>query len=252
MGYRVDELDKRILYRLAADARHTSAPMIAEDVDVTPATVRHRIRQLEESGVIEGYAAAIDYERTELQARTQITCTADVADRQRRRQEALGVSGVVGVRELVSGRRNLLVDAVASDTDDVARIERELSELGLDVEETAHIRHQTTQPYDQFAPDRPEGAIPLTDFRTLSGGAEVVEFTVGEDAPVADTTVEDAVEDGLLADVLVVSVERGEETLTPAGDTTIRAGDVVTLFSRDPLPEATVEAFDSDPTKPVR
>src|SRR6056297_1459226 len=103
MSYRIDEIDQRILYHLAADARNTSAPMIAEEVDVTPATVRHRITQLEDHGIIEGYHAAIDYEATNGKLTTQFTCTAPVSEREQLAADALTVSGVVHVRELMAG-----------------------------------------------------------------------------------------------------------------------------------------------------
>lgn len=247
--YHLDEIDKRILYHLTADARNTTAPTVAEEVDVTPATIRNRIQQLEEHGIIQGYHAAIDYEHTGGRATSQLTCSAPVADRQRLAQEILGVSGVIGVRELLAGRENLLVTVVGTDTDDISRIGRELSNLGLDIEQEDTIHNEITQPYRPFAPEEGHGDVSLTDFRSLSGGAEVVEFTVSETATIAGCTIEEAGDTGLLEDVLVVSVERGDDMLTPKGDTTIRPGDVVTLFGRDAIPEPTVRAFESQPTE---
>lgn len=243
--YHFDEIDRRILYHLTADARNTTAPMIAEQVDVTPATVRNRIHQLEEHGIIQGYHAAIDYEHTGGRTTSQLTCSAPVADRQRLAQEALEISGVVAIRELLAGRENLLVTVVGTDTDDISRISRELSDLGLEVTGTDTIHNEITQPYQPFAPDAGDRAVSLTDFRSLSGGAEVVEFTVSEEAVITGHTIEEASETGLLEDVLVVSVERKDEILTPKGDTMIQPGDVVTLFSRGEIPDQTIQAFES-------
>jgi len=50
----LDELDKYVIYRLQGDARTTSAAEIAEDYGVSPSTVRNRIAQLVEDGVVEG------------------------------------------------------------------------------------------------------------------------------------------------------------------------------------------------------
>lgn len=243
--YRLDKIDKRILYHLVSNARNTSAPMIAEEVDVTPATIRHRIQQLEEHGIIRGYHADVDYERADGRVRTQFTCTATVEDRQRLAQEALQVPGVVGIRQLLSGRQNLLITVVGTGTEDVSRIEQELSELGLDVEQEDTIHSEIVQPYQPFAPDDGQQSVSLTDFRSLSGGAEVVEFTVGESAEIVGYSIEDAGEDGLLDGVLVVNIERGDEMLTPRGDTTIEAGDVVTMFGRSAIPQRTVRAFET-------
>ncbi|WP_239640386.1 AsnC family transcriptional regulator [Halogeometricum pallidum] len=44
---RLDEVDKRILYYLARDARNVSAPMVAEEASVSAGTIRNRINQLE-------------------------------------------------------------------------------------------------------------------------------------------------------------------------------------------------------------
>ena len=55
MGDRVGEVDEQILYYLAEEARHTSAPDIADEVDLAPLTARNRIGRLEESSVIVGF-----------------------------------------------------------------------------------------------------------------------------------------------------------------------------------------------------
>jgi DNA-binding Lrp family transcriptional regulator len=243
--YRVDEIDKRILYHLAADARKTSASLIAEEVDVTPATIRNRIKQLEDHGIIEGYHAAIDYERTNERTKTQFTCTAPASERQRLAQEALEITGVVGVRELLAGRGNLLVTVVTTGTDEGSRIAQELSERGLDVEEIDTVHAELRQPYHSFAPEKGRQSVSLTDLRSLSGNAEVVEFTVSEEAEITGRTIEAATDGELLDDLLVVSIERGDEMLTPKGDTVIRAGDVVTILSRDAITQRTVRAFES-------
>ncbi len=55
----VDAVDARILSALVADARVSVAEM-ARSVGLSPPSAAERIRRLEESGVIEGYAASID------------------------------------------------------------------------------------------------------------------------------------------------------------------------------------------------
>ncbi|WP_318567007.1 Lrp/AsnC family transcriptional regulator [Salinigranum marinum] len=246
MTDRLDDIDKRILYHLTENARDISAPMIAETVDVTPATIRHRIQRLEQDDVIEGYHADVNYERTGERTKRQITCTASVEDRSRLGREIAPISGVVEVRELLSGRENLVVTVVSTDTDDLSRIERELSELGLDIETEHTIRDDITQPYGPFAPGQGQQSATLTDFQRLSGGAEVVEFAVTDSAPIAGETIEEASESGLLENVLVVGLERGDELLTPKGETTIAAGDVVTIFARTAIPDRTIRAFEGD------
>ena len=55
----VDPVDARILEVLVADAR-TSIAEIARTVGLSPPSVSERIKRLEETGVIEGYAARIN------------------------------------------------------------------------------------------------------------------------------------------------------------------------------------------------
>lgn len=82
----------------------------------------------------------------------------------------------------------------------------------------------------------------IKDVLHLAGDAEVFEITVTQDAPMAGMTLQAADERGLLGDddVLVVAIERGEAVITPKGGTEIRAGDLVTLFSKHGfVPEVT-------------
>jgi Trk K+ transport system NAD-binding subunit len=75
----------------------------------------------------------------------------------------------------------------------------------------------------------------------------VVESTVPEDVPIAGQTLEAADENGLLADEhLVASLERGDEMLTPKEDTTVKAGDVLTLLAPGVIPDRTARAFRTD------
>ncbi|MCY4731314.1 winged helix-turn-helix transcriptional regulator [Natronomonas gomsonensis] len=246
MEYRADEIDKRILYHLARDARNTSAADIADEMEVTPATIRNRIRQLEAEGILRGYLADINYKSIEGHVTYHFSCTAPIPDRDRLAQAALDVSGVVSVRELMTGKTNLTVTAVGSNTSDISRIASELSDIGLEIEDESVIEEEYHQPYNPFGPDDIPLGPSLTDFMSLAGGAEVVEFTVSEGAEVAGLTIEQAVNEGLLADeMLVVGIERDGDMLTPKGETEIQTGDVISLFSKSGLEKDALEVFGS-------
>jgi DNA-binding Lrp family transcriptional regulator len=146
----LDELDRRILHALQRDARETSSQDIAEGMDVSSSTVRKRIDRLERNGVIDGYHADIDYGRAGYQLRLQIVCTAPVPEREDLGERALTVPGVVSVREIAAGEENLLVSVVAVDNDDLSRIARELSELGLGVSDEQLIRGEQFTPFSGF------------------------------------------------------------------------------------------------------
>ncbi|WP_135665530.1 Lrp/AsnC family transcriptional regulator [Halorhabdus rudnickae] len=244
MDHRLDEIDKRILYHLAADARNTAAPEIAEEMEVTPATIRNRISQLEADGILRGYLADIDYKAIDGYVAYEFRCTASIPDRDHLAQAALDISGVIAARELMAGSANLTITAIGTDTDDIGRIAAALSDIGLTIEDESVIEEQYHRPYDPFGPeDAPKGPS-LTDFMGLAGEAAVVEFTVSQGAEIAGRTIEDAVADGLLADeMLVVGIEREGDVLTPKGETVIQAGDVVSLFSQTGLENDALTVF---------
>jgi len=244
MEYRIDEIDRRILYYLARDARNTTASEIAEEMEVTAATIRNRIRQLEAEGVLRGYLADINYKSIEGHVTYQFSCTAPIPERDRLAQSALEVSGVVAVRELMTGKTNIAVTAVGSNTEDISRIAGELSDIGLQIEDESVIEGEYHQPYSPFGPEDAPVGPSLTDFMSLAGGAEVVEFTVSEGAEVAGLTIEEAVDEELLADeMLVVGIERDGDVLTPKGETVIQTGDVISLFSKSGLEKGALEVF---------
>lgn len=244
MDYRVDEIDKRILYYLAGDARNTATPDVAEEMEVTAATIRNRIRQLEERGILRGYHADIDYDSIDGHVTYEFTCTAPIPNRDQLSQSALKISGVVTVRELMTGKSNLTITAVGSDNNDINRIASELSNLGLEIEDESVLEAEYHQPYDPFGPESLPTGPSLTDFMSLTGGAEVVEFTVTEGAEIAGHTIEEAVAEGFLTDeMLVVGVERDGNVLTPKGETVIQTGDVISLFSRTGIEEDALAGF---------
>lgn len=146
----LDDLDHHILDALQRDARHASSNEIAEEMDVSPSTVRKRIERLESNGIVTGYHADIDYEQAGYQLQVQISCTAPITERDEMSQRALDVPGVVSVREIAAGENNLLVRVVARDNDDLTRIAADLSELGLAVSNERLIRGEDTSPYRRF------------------------------------------------------------------------------------------------------
>ncbi len=84
----------------------------------------------------------------------------------------------------------------------------------------------------------------IVDYMRIGEEAEVFEIVVGDDAPIADRTIQDAAAAGLLRDdMLIVAVERdnGEsDPITPRGATELRPGDLVTVYSeKGATPEVT-------------
>ncbi|MFC7156239.1 potassium channel family protein [Halomarina halobia] len=83
----------------------------------------------------------------------------------------------------------------------------------------------------------------IVDYMRVGETAEVFEIRVADSAPVAGKRLDEAAENGLLPeDILVVAVERSGEKnpITPRGNTVIHEGDLLTVYSaRGATPEVT-------------
>ena len=244
MDYRLDEIDKRVIYRLMEDARNTSAPDIASEMNVSPGTIRNRIRQLEEHDIITGYHVSVDFERVEKRLTNLIVCTVPVPERAKLAAQVSQIPGVINVREVMTGQRNLHVVAAGTSMEDLSRISRAIASFDLEIDGEDLLQREHIEPYAPFGPENGHGTASLTDFISLAGHAQVVEVTVTSDAPVAGYTLEEANEEGLLDDaLLVVAIERDGEIITPRGETAISPDDVVTVFSKEELSRAMVQRF---------
>jgi len=161
----LDSIDRRILYYLQQDARRTSSSDIAEKLDLSASTVRTRLNKLETSGVIRGYHLDIDYDLAGYPLYTKIICTAPITERDSLANRAREIRGVTAVREIMTGERNVYVNAIGKDHDDLNRIGEELDELGLTIVDEQLIRDEYVCPYHGFL-DHDD------DSRTVGNGDE--------------------------------------------------------------------------------
>lgn len=152
-GEDLDEVDEGILEALQRDARNTTAAEIADSVGVTANTVRNRIERLEERGVITGYDPKIDFEEAGYQLSVSIRCTAPVPERTDLARAALEIDGVVSVRELMTGRKNLELTVVADENEAVTQVAMQVHELGLEIEDEELIKRDHSQPFAHFGTD---------------------------------------------------------------------------------------------------
>ncbi|WP_458210475.1 winged helix-turn-helix transcriptional regulator [Haladaptatus sp. NG-SE-30] len=247
MGLQIDAVDKRILYHLAQDARHTSAPDIAKELDLSAPTIRNRIRRLEDEGVIRGYHTDIDYEMVDGRLANLFICTTTGTDRERLARRILGISSVVNVREVMTGRGDIQVKAIGTDTDDIAQMARAIRTLGADIEDEDLIHREHFSPYAPFGPtDERTGSL-VTGIADLAGDADIVELKIGMGAAIAGKTLQDASEEGLFeGDILIITIERDDQTITPHGETTIEEGDHVTVLTRTGLSDELIQKFIGD------
>ncbi len=74
----------------------------------------------------------------------------------------------------------------------------------------------------------------IVDYMCIGKDAEVFEITVTEEAPIVGKTLQQATQAGLITDeMLVVATERDghDHPITPRGNTTIKKGDLLTVYS---------------------
>jgi DNA-binding Lrp family transcriptional regulator len=146
----IDETDRGILYMLQQDARNTTTAEMADAVGVAASTVRNRIENMEASGVLRGYSPDIDYEAAGLDLHIYFICSAPNPDRATMATAARGVDGVIGVCEVLNGEDNIQIEAVATDTSDMARLNDDLTDIGLDVLNSKIINEHHTEPLAHF------------------------------------------------------------------------------------------------------
>ena len=153
MDNQLDETDRRVIYELMADARGTSAPTIAEAVDVSPATIRNRIDRLEDRGVITGYRATVDYDEAGIRHYYMFVCSARVSDRESLAEQARPQPSVTEVITLMTGTYNVDVVAAGNEKRDISDVARNLDTLGLEIEREHLVWRHDRQPFSGFELD---------------------------------------------------------------------------------------------------
>lgn len=146
----LDDVDRGILFLLQEDARNITIAEIAERVNVAASTVRNRIQDMEETGVIEGYFPKINYERANYPLHVLFVCSAPADEREELAANILDQNGVVDVREMLTSKRNIYVEVVATDTRDLTEITNSLTKMGFSVESSEIITNHYTRPWAEF------------------------------------------------------------------------------------------------------
>ncbi|WP_158057917.1 Lrp/AsnC family transcriptional regulator [Halorussus halophilus] len=150
MGRDLDDVDRSILYLLQRDARNTTAQEIADTAGVSASTVRNRIDQLEDDGIIKGYHPEIDYEQANLPLQITFVISAPPKELKEYSEQIRGIQGVIDVREMLTGRRNVHVDVVGTSTSDITRITDAIHDIGIEIESSEMMRRRHVQPFNHF------------------------------------------------------------------------------------------------------
>jgi DNA-binding Lrp family transcriptional regulator len=150
MGRDLDDVDRSILYLLQRDARTTTAQEIADSTGVSASTVRNRIDRLEADGIIKGYHPEIDYESANLPLQVTFVVSAPPTELEEHSRMIRGIQGIIDVREMLTGRRNLHVDVVGTSTTDLTRITDAIHDTGVQIESSEMMRRRHVQPFNHF------------------------------------------------------------------------------------------------------
>jgi len=147
----LDDTDRRLLYLLQqempTDLTHEE---LAERTDVSSSTVSNRLQRLREAGVLQDYQPQINYELAGIPHRILLVCTAPIAERETFAERAIDVDGVVTVRELMTGSRNLHVELVGASTRAVDRTVERLASFGLEIERSRILRREYSSACEHF------------------------------------------------------------------------------------------------------
>lgn len=149
-AYELDDVDRGVLYALQQDARNATAQKMAEAVGVSASTVRNRIANLEDAGVIEGYRPIVNYERAGYPIRMLFVAAVPTDRRSAAVADLLAVDGVLSVRELLPNRRSLLVEVAARDTRELRRLSERLADVGVDLVGADVVVDHRPQPFAPF------------------------------------------------------------------------------------------------------
>lgn len=146
----LDEVDRAILHALQEDARHNTNATISERVSVSDSTVGKRISRMEDEGIIKGYQPTIDYDEAGFPMQVLFVCTAAIAEREGLIENTLGLDGVINVRELMTGEKNVHILVIGSSNDDITRIAHKLDNMGYRVTDEILMRDEYNQPSVYF------------------------------------------------------------------------------------------------------
>ena len=150
MGRDLDDIDRSILYLLQQDARNTTAEEMADKAGVSASTVRNRIERLEADGIIKGYHPEINYEAANLPLQLTFVVTAPPNEISTHSEAIKDIQGVVDVREMLTGRRNLHIDVVGTSTSEITRITDAIHDTGVQIESSEMQRKRHVQPFNHF------------------------------------------------------------------------------------------------------
>lgn len=145
----LDRDDMAILHVLQDDARNATTESIGDRVDLASSTVAARINDLEERGIITGYAPAIDYEEAGFEHRMLLVGTVQGED-DGIVDEVGDIENVIGVRQLLTDEHDLHVELVSRSQERAEEIADELNDLGVEITETSVVVEENDRAFNHL------------------------------------------------------------------------------------------------------
>lgn len=145
--YELDDVERQLLTLLQENSRYTAVEM-ADKVGVSDNTIHKRMRRLEEEGVITGYHASVDHDRTGLSLYFIFICTVRISERAAVADEAMTIPEVVEVTELMTGQQNLHIKLVGVEDEDITRLASQIDQLDLEINDENLLRGEYRKPID--------------------------------------------------------------------------------------------------------
>lgn len=137
----VDDIDRRILEQLAANARASSA-LIAREVGLSRAAVHQRVARLERDGVITGYTALVHPPGGRGSVTAMVLLNLDAA---RYAEVADVLQGWPEVRSCwsIAGERDMVLVVEVASNEDLMDVTRRLNEMPAVRDTATHVALRT-------------------------------------------------------------------------------------------------------------
>lgn len=240
---KIDEVDKRIIYRLRMNAKEIKAPQIAKEMNVSPATIRNRINKLRKNGIIKGYHAHIAFDQIENKLITLYKCsTPSIGNRSNMAKRALDLDNVIHIREIMSGNReNLHIKAIVNNTKEATETANKLENIGLEILDETLINKEYFSSYNRYG-SREEPEDRIINLKKLRGGSEIANIILKEKNLISNKKIKN-VSNILSENCLIISVEREDKTISPNGETVLKPGDIISVFSSTGIDKETLKPF---------
>ena len=127
METKTDEIDERILACLSRDAK-MRIHLLARKVGIPASTAHHRIKRMEQAGIITGYAIRKNYKKLGYGILAHVLVFVDVTELKKMKKTqqdiATSLSKIEGAEraEIITGEADLLLTIRCRDMDDYRRV----------------------------------------------------------------------------------------------------------------------------------